>query len=90
MIEFAEILVVFPGFPQRPFFTRGCTIESEGCMMIERAIPRVLQEQRKKKYLSSPNPSRNLSRNPSLSPSPSLSPNQYPNRNPRRKHLSLN
>ena len=53
MIEFAEILVVFPGFPQRPFFTRGCTIESKGCMMIERAVPRVLQEQRKQKYLPS-------------------------------------
>ena len=51
MIEFAEILVVFPGFPQRPFFTRGCNIESEGCMIIGRAIPRVFQEQRKKKYL---------------------------------------
>ena len=53
MIEFEEILVVFPGFPQRPFFTRGCTIESKGCMMIERAVPRVLQEQRKQKYLPS-------------------------------------
>lgn len=62
MIEFAEILVVFPGFPQRPFFTRGCTIESEGCMMIERAIPRVLQEQRKKKYL--PNAQKEIGQEP--------------------------
>lgn len=62
MIEFAEILVVFPGFPQRPFFTRRCTIESEGCMMIERAIPRVLQEQRKKKYL--PNAQKEIGQEP--------------------------
>lgn len=53
MIEFAEILDVFPGFPQRPFFTRGPTAESEACMMIERAISRVLQEQTKQKHLPS-------------------------------------
>lgn len=47
----AEILDVFPGFPQRPFFTRGPTAESEACRMIEKTIPGAPQQPRKQKYL---------------------------------------